>query len=40
VGATAYITDDQTVNKTATGKSAAGKLVKLDSDGAWVRTTL
>lgn len=39
-GATAYITDDQTVNKTATGKSAAGKVIQIDSDGVWVRTTL
>lgn len=37
VGDTCYITDDQTVNKTATGKSAAGRLVALDSDGAWVK---
>lgn len=40
VGATVYITDDQTVNITATGKSAAGKCVRLDSDGAWVKTVL
>lgn len=40
VGALAYITDDQTVNKTATGKSAAGRLYRIDSDGVWVRTAL
>lgn len=38
VGGTAYITDDQTVSVTATGKSAAGKIMRLDSDGVWVRT--
>lgn len=37
-GGVAYITDDQTVNVTATGKSAAGKVIQLDSDGVWVRT--
>lgn len=40
LGATVYITDDQTVSVTSTGKSAAGKIVKLDSDGAWVRTAV
>lgn len=39
-GSLAYITDDQTVNVTATGKSAAGKVVQLDSDGVWVKMTL
>jgi hypothetical protein len=40
MGATVYITDDQTVSHTSTGKSAAGKAVQLDSDGVWVKTTL
>lgn len=40
VGGTAYITDDQTVSVTATGKSAAGKVIQLDSDGVWVRTVV
>lgn len=40
VGSTVYITDDQTVNHTSTGKSAAGKVTQLDTDGVWVRTTL
>lgn len=40
VGGLCYITDDQTVNLTATGKSAAGKVVQLDSDGVWVKTSL
>lgn len=39
-GSLAYITDDQTVNVTATGKSAAGKVIQLDSDGVWVKTIL
>lgn len=38
VGSLVYITDDQTVSHTATGKSAAGKCIKLDTDGVWVRT--
>ena len=38
VGAAAYITDDQTVSKTATGKSQAGKLYSLEGGVAWVRT--
>ena len=38
VGATVYIEDDQTVAHTATGKSAAGKCIRLDSDGVWVET--
>lgn len=33
-----YITDDATVNITATGKSVAGRVVKLETAGAWVRT--
>lgn len=36
LGKSCYITDDQTVSHTATGKSVAGKVVKLDSDGVWV----
>jgi hypothetical protein len=40
VGADVYITDDQTVNLTATGKSRAGKAVQLDSDGVWVNSGL
>lgn len=36
--ADAYITDDQTVSKTATGKSKAGKLYSLENGFAWVRT--
>lgn len=38
LGATVYITDDQTVSKTATGKSAAGKVEQIESDGVWVGT--
>jgi hypothetical protein len=38
VGATAYVVDDETVCKTATGKSAAGKVIQVDSDGVWVET--
>lgn len=39
VGDTCYIVDDQTVAKTdGTGtRSAAGKIVGVDSDGVWVR---
>lgn len=40
VGAEVYVTDDQTVSKTATGKSVAGKLYQVDSDGVWVKTVL
>jgi hypothetical protein len=40
VGGTAYGTDDQTVSVTSTGKSVAGKVVRLDSDGVWVKTVL
>lgn len=40
MGATVYITDDQTVSHTATGKSAAGKAIQLDSDGVWVKTSV
>jgi hypothetical protein len=37
-GLSVYITDDQTVNHTATGKSVAGTCIQIDSDGVWVRT--
>ena len=37
VGKTAYLTDDQTVTKTAAGSSAVGEIVALDSDGVWVK---
>jgi hypothetical protein len=33
---TAYANDDQTISVVATGKSVLGKLVQIDSDGAWV----
>jgi hypothetical protein len=36
LGKTCYIEDDQTVSHTATGKSIAGKVIQLDSDGVWV----
>ncbi len=36
--ATCYVTDDQTVSHTSTGKSAAGKVIQIDSDGVWVET--
>ena len=35
-GAACYIVDDQTVMITATGKSPAGNVVQVDSDGVWV----
>ncbi len=39
VGNTCYIVDDQTVAKTdgTATRSAAGKIVGVDSDGVWVR---
>jgi len=42
VGDTCYIVDDQTVAKTdGTGtRSAAGKVVAIDSEGVWVRMGL
>lgn len=40
LGAACYITDDQTVNITATGKSVAGRVVKLETGYAWVKTVL
>ncbi len=36
IGDTCYIQDDQTVCKTSTSKSPAGKCVDVDSDGVWV----
>lgn len=39
-GLSVYMTDDQTVNHTATGKSIAGKCVQIDTDGVWVKTSL
>lgn len=36
IGATAYANDDQTVYKTATGRSAVGTIVDVDSVGVWV----
>ena len=37
VGKNAYITDDQTVTKTATGSSIAGRIIAVDADGGiWV----
>lgn len=40
VGSTVYIEDDQTISSTdnAGARSAAGKLMRLDSEGAWVGT--
>jgi len=39
-GLSVYITDDQTVNHTATGKSVGGKCIQIDTDGVWVKTTI
>ena len=36
IGDTAYIVDDQTVSKAASGKSAAGIIVNVDDFGVWV----
>lgn len=36
LGKSCYITDDQTVSHTSTGKSVAGKVMGLDSAGVWV----
>jgi hypothetical protein len=38
VGKLAYIVDDQTVSKGATGKSIAGLILEVDSLGVWVAT--
>lgn len=35
LGKTLYANDDQTVSVVLTGKSVAGKLLQIDSDGAW-----
>ncbi len=40
VGKVAYIVDDQTVAKGATGKSVAGLIVKVDEYGVWVATSI
>jgi hypothetical protein len=39
-GLNCYITDDQTVNHTSTGKSVAGKVVLVDTDGVWVNVSV
>lgn len=36
VGTTAYLTDDQTVCLTATGKSIAGIIRDVEADGVWI----
>ncbi len=36
VGSAAYIADDETVTKTATGASKAGTVLAVDDDGVWV----
>jgi hypothetical protein len=36
LGKVCYIEDDQTVSHTVTGKSIAGKVIALDTDGVWV----
>ena len=38
VGALCYVVDDQTVMITATGKSAAGRVLSVDSEGVFVLT--
>lgn len=38
VGGLCYIVDDQTVMATATGKSAAGRVLAVESDGVYVLT--
>jgi hypothetical protein len=38
IGSTCYIVDDQTVGISATGRSAAGTVFKVDPDGVWVDT--
>jgi hypothetical protein len=37
LGKTCYIEDDQTVSHTSTGKSAAGTVIEVDTDGIWVQ---
>lgn len=36
IGSNAYIEDDQTVAADSTGRSAAGRIDDVDSDGVWV----
>src|SRR5687768_2204718 len=38
VGTMAYIVDDQTVAKVATGRSAAGRILQVDADGVFVES--
>lgn len=38
IGDAAFITDDQTVAKLGTGKSVAGVITAVDSDGVWVQS--
>ena len=40
IGDTAYITDDQTVSRASTGRSAAGMVVNVDGQGAWIKMGL
>jgi hypothetical protein len=35
VGTVCYVTDDNNLMKTATGKSKAGEVIQVDSDGVW-----
>lgn len=37
LGETVYLTDDQTVTLTSTGRSVAGTLFDFDADGPWIR---
>lgn len=37
IGDDAYIDDDQTVTAVTTGRSVAGRIVDVDSDGVWVK---
>jgi hypothetical protein len=37
IGALAYANDDDTVFKTATGRSAVGTIVDVDASGVWVK---
>lgn len=36
IGKSCYIEDDQTVRATASGTSASGKVLAIESDGVWV----
>ena len=36
LGDTAYVEDDETVHDTASGRSALGEVVAVESDGVWV----